>query len=173
MKTNKKTVFLLLAFSPAIVFGHGDETHEEKVKTTKSVVQKSVNTTQSALYEEINKSYLKNIKPIFEKKCFDCHADPENTPWYYTLPGIKQMMNYDMREAKEHMDMRKDFPFISHESPLNDLKSIQKIGMEGGMPPLRYILGHWDSRLTDAEKKEIISWSTRSIKLLKSEKKHK
>ena len=121
---------------------------------------------KTMIYSEINKTYLMDIKPIFEKKCFDCHADIKDIPWYYRIPGVKQMMDKDIREAKEHIDMRKDFPFISHESPLDDLKSIKKVGTEGGMPPLRYILANWDARLTDEEKKKLIEWADRSIELL-------
>jgi len=49
---------------------------------------------------------------------------------------------------------------------LDNLKSIKKIGIAGGMPPLRYILGHWDSRLTDIEKKKLVEWASKSIELL-------
>lgn len=59
------------------------------------------------------------------------------------------MIDKDRREAKKHINMDKYFLFISHESPLNDLQVLKKIGIEGSILPLRYILGHWDSRLTD------------------------
>lgn len=35
---------------------------------------------------DINSKYLKNIKPIFEVICFDCHNDKTNYPWYFKLP---------------------------------------------------------------------------------------
>lgn len=161
---------VILTLSPALVWAHGEESHKNEMSKTKIVATQSSKITTIMIYSEINKIYLTDIRPIFEKKCFDCHADLKNKPWYYKVPGVKQMINKDIVEAKEHMDMRKDFPFISHESPMNDLKSIKKIGIEGGMPPLRYILGHWDSKLTDTERKKIISWTTTSIKLLSSEK---
>ena len=161
---------VILTLSPALVWAHGEESHKNEMSKTKIVATQSSKITTIMIYSEINKIYLTDIRPIFEKKCFDCHADLKNKPWYYKVPGVKQMINKDMVEAKEHMDMHKDFPFISHESPMNDLKSIKKIGIEGGMPPLRYILGHWDSKLTETERKKIISWTTTSIKLLSSEK---
>ena len=34
------------------------------------------------------------------------------------------------------------------------------------MPPLRYILGHWDAKLSDDEKKRLVKWSSESIQLL-------
>jgi len=158
-----------LALSPALVSAHGEVSHKNEITEIQKTSIQSSTMVKTMIYSEINKTYITDIKPIFEKKCFDCHADVKNIPWYYKIPGVKQMMDKDIREAKEHIDMRKDFPFISHESPLDDLKSIKKIGTKGGMPPLRYILAHWDSRLTDAEKKKLVEWATKSIELLQVE----
>jgi len=170
--SNKYIAIIVLALSPALLYAHGKVSHEnETTKTKQDSIQDSIQSSpmmKTMIYSEINNTYITNVKPIFEKKCFDCHADMKNTPWYYKVPGVKQMIDKDIREAKEHIDMRKDFPFISHESPLDDLKSIKKIGIEGGMPPLRYILGHWDSKLTDIEKKKLVEWAGRSIELLEA-----
>ncbi len=168
MKTTiiKLHIATIIALYPTSGFSHGGEDH---IKTPPKEVVKHQRTKSDALkeaYQKINDAYLVDIKPIFEKKCFDCHGDLKKSPWYYKVPGIKQMIDYDMKEAKEHIDMRQDFPFISHENPLKDLKSIKEIGEEGGMPPLRYILGHWDARLSEAEKKSIVTWSSESIKRL-------
>ena len=172
MKTiplNKYITPVILALFPILVCAHGEISHKNEITETKKATMQPSNMMKTMIYSEINKTYITDIKPIFEKKCFDCHAELNNAPWYYKVPGVKQMMDKDIREAKEHIDMRKDFPFISHESPLDDLKSIKKIGIEGGMPPLRYILGHWDSRLTDTEKKKLVEWASKSIELLQVE----
>ena len=167
--SNKYIVIVGLVLSPVLVCAHGEVSHKNEIIETKKATMQPSNTMKTMILPEINKTFITDIKPIFEKKCFDCHADIKNIPWYYKVPGVKQMMDKDIREAKEHIDMRKDFPFISHESPLDDLKSIKKIGIEGGMPPLRYILVHWDSKLTDAEKKKLVDWATKSIELLQAE----
>jgi len=80
------------------------------------------------------------------------------------------MIEYDMKEAKKHLDMEKDFPFISHESPLEDLKSLKEVALEGDMPPFRYILGHWDASLTKDEKEKLIKWTQESIDKLEAKK---
>jgi len=59
----------------------------------------------------INESYLATVKPVFRKSCFDCHSSNTNYPWYSNLPGAKQLIQNDIAEAKEHLDMSKDFPF--------------------------------------------------------------
>ena len=166
----KTLIIIFLEFNLLIgvsLSAHGDKKHTDEIK----VVQKELikENKEKLAYRDINKNYLQNIKPIFEKKCFDCHANTSTYPWYYKVPGVKQMMDYDMKEAKKHLDMSKDFPFLSHETPLEDLKSLREVGVEDTMPPLRYVLGHWDSTLTKEEKQSVIQWSEESISILRGE----
>ncbi|MCF6309218.1 MAG: heme-binding domain-containing protein [Sulfurimonas sp.] len=164
MKAVKKIIHTTI-FVPIILLAHGTNTHleiEKKVSKQDIFIVEEQN-----IYKEINTQYMKNIKPIFEKKCFDCHGSVSNYPWYYNVPGVKQMMDYDIKEAKKHMDMSKDFPFISHETPLNDLTSLKDIAIKGSMPPLRYVLGHWNSSLAEDEKQVLKKWSEESISKLK------
>jgi len=138
-------------------------------ETKKIVIVKTVQTHDklTKVYQSINASYVKNIKPIFEKKCFDCHGTITQLPWYFNIPGIKQMIEYDMKEAKKHLDMSKGFPFVSHETPLKDLESLREASRENTMPPLRYILGHWDSSLSEMDKKSIDTWTQESIQKIR------
>lgn len=146
---------------PSSVFGHGDDHHD-------NIKNKEIDSVQTEHTNEIiNSEYLKSVKPIFQKKCFDCHGNTTKYPWYYKVPGVKQMIDYDVKEAKKHLDMSKDFPFISHATPLKDLKTIKEVTEEGDMPPLRYVLGHWDSHLSESEKQSILTWSKASIVTLK------
>ncbi len=71
-----------------------------------------------------------------------------------------------MSEAKKHLDMSKGFPFISHETPLKDLKSLREVIEENDMPPFQYVLGHWDSMLTKEEQKKLYQWVEESINKL-------
>ena len=178
MKQNFLLLPVVMIFTSVNIYGHGDVVHEKKevIKHDTSVTQTTLQSPKVILkkddalniaYKEINTLYLQNIKPIFEKKCFDCHSDNQHFPWYYKIPGIKQMIDSDIKEAKIHMNMKQDFPFISHETPLKDLESLKKIAEKGGMPPLSYLIGHWNSSLTNIEEKNIILWTERSITLLK------
>lgn len=127
--------------------------------------------SQSKLAEEnklteINELYVERIKPIFEKKCFDCHSNETTYPWYYKLPGAKQLIDSDVEEAKKHLDMSKDFPFLGHGSPQEDLDAIEKVAKENSMPPFRYSIVNWDKGLNQDDRKMIREWTGTSIKLL-------
>ncbi len=116
----------------------------------------------------INRDYITNIKPIFKEKCFDCHSNQTRFPWYYKIPGVKQLIDRDIKESKEHIDMSGDFPFKSHESPAEDLKAIAEEIQENEMPPWRYILLHTDAKISVEEKKKIFDWVTSSLEALEN-----
>jgi hypothetical protein len=117
---------------------------------------------------KISESYGTAIRPIFEAKCFDCHSDRTEYPWYYRIPGVKQFIDSDIAEAREHLDMSQGFPFKGHrENPAEEtLKEIGATIVEGGMPPWYYTLLHAGSKLTDEESKAILAWVKKSRDLL-------
>lgn len=121
-------------------------------------VQKSPSSMDEGRLAAINAGYLADIKPVFRRACFDCHSTQTRYPWYYNVPGIKQWMDSDIREAKKHMDMTHDFPFKGHGSPQKDFEAIRKVIQDNSMPPFRYKMMHWDAVITDAEKEVVLKW---------------
>lgn len=158
MKINRIFIIFLL-FSSVYSFGHGGKKHREKAKAAKVTDIESV-------YIKINDSYKQNIRPIFAKKCLACHATNNSLPWYYSVPGVKQLMDDDMEEAKEHMDMSNDFPFAGHGSSLDDLEALKKTIDKGDMPPFQYKIINWKSGLTEGENRKIKLWINESKTLL-------
>jgi len=159
MKRNLTLTLLILLIS-YVSFSHLKEDHKKE--------ESNMRTGENSRIKEINRSYLKDIKPIFQNKCFDCHGTVKSLPWYSVLPGPKQLIQDDMREAKEHLDMREDFPFKGHGTPRNALIEIKEVVEDNSMPPLRYKLLHWHSGLDGDEKKRIEDWVERSLKSLDS-----
>ena len=76
-------------------------------------------------------------------------------------------MNGHISDAKSHLDFSNGYPFKSHDTKLNDLKSIGKSVSDGHMPPWYYIMLNKDDDLTPAEIKEIQDWVNQSIEVLK------
>lgn len=162
---------LFIIFSAFHAYGHGGEVHPQPTKTNEaSSAANEKDPTKdkeiSVILSEINLNYLSKVKKIFSDKCLSCHGVNESLPWYYKLPGAKQLMDQDMKEAKTHMDMSNDFPFGGHGSPIDDLSAISKTIDSGDMPPLEYRLLHWGSKLTKNEIKVIALWIKDSQALL-------
>lgn len=155
-------VLFILLCSCGALWAHGGEKHEKK--TSKAVTKINI---KSEKLELIQVDYDKNIKPIFQRSCFNCHSNQTEYPWYYKLPIAKQIMNHHVTEAKSHIDFSNGYPFKSHETKLNDLKSIKESISDGHMPPWYYLLFNKRHALTKTEIDVIDSWVERSIEVLK------
>ena len=164
----KIIILTLIVFTFQDSWGHGGEDHSKK--KSPEVAHDSIGFDSKEVeevYKKINTSYLKKIKPIFKKSCFDCHSSQTTYPWYYKVPGVKQLIDSDIKEAKSHLDFSNDYPFISHDTPENDLKSIEKSVSKKTMPPKRYLWMHNNAKLSQKEVEEIKKWVKESLEALK------
>lgn len=141
--------------------GHDSTMHDKHVKS---------NTGDGAI-RDINKLYERDAKPIFQRSCFNCHSQNVNFPWYYKIPGAKQLIDSDIAEAREHLDFTKGFPFGGHGNPREDLEAIETAIKDKSMPPFRYWVMNWKSRLSADEQSIILNWVSESKKLLDVKKK--
>ena len=151
------SIILNLGMVLASAFAH--ETHNSKKLETPS---------QEDKLNKINEAYVKQVKPIFQAKCFDCHSQFTKFPWYYSFPLIKSAIDNDIQEAKRHFDFSDDFPFRGHGIPREDIQAIQEVIQRGTMPPLRYRILHLKSKVTLDEKEQIMKWIVLSNKLLEN-----
>ncbi len=144
----------LLVLGPFALSAHSGEEHQKN---------KMESAPSPEGLKKVNEHYLKQVKPIFKKKCFSCHGSGVDLPWYAVIPGPKQLMEWDIKKAKKHLDFSRDFPFVSHATPKKDLQAILKMVREGSMPPLRFLLMHWDGALTLEEDQVIQAWAKKSL----------
>lgn len=108
---------------------------------------------------EINKNYLANVGPIFERKCADCHWAGRAEPWYASLPIAGWVIEGDRREAKEHLEISRGFPFAGHGTPAEDLDAIIKVVDKDSMPTALYRFFHPAQRLTADERSRVLAWA--------------
>jgi hypothetical protein len=165
----------ILIIIPLVLFSHVTEKHKNKVqplelvqKITKHLTENKQHTIKDNLHllRQINLSYQSGIKPIFEQKCSNCHGNQTYFPWYSIIPGVKQLIENDIAEAKKHLDMINDFPFGGHGTPFDDLKSLATTVLDDSMPPMMYKIAHEGSSLNNDEKLKILFWIDSSKKLL-------
>ena len=146
---------LMILISLTNSWGHGGEDHSEvKIKIEKPTSDEQL----QKKYVKINKEYIKKVKPLFKRSCFDCHGNTTEFPWYYKLPGAKQLIDHDIVESKRHLDFSNDFPFKSHEEPLKDFYAIEQSIKSTSMPPFRYRILHRNSVLSKEEIEQVMSW---------------
>ena len=155
--------FLICSLS---AYPHAKRRPEKKSGDAGKTIEKIQIVTIEKKLEKINALYRSSVKPIFQQKCMDCHSDQTKYPWYYRIPGLKQLLDKDIREGLEHLDISNDFPFGGHGSPQEDLEGIREVVENNSMPIFRYQVMHWKSRLTEEEKRTILNWVDRSEAIL-------
>jgi len=115
----------------------------------------------------INQS-MQPIEPILERSCFDCHTNRPKEPWYYGLPGIRQMIADHVEEGREHLDMSNGFPFSGRGTQLDLLHEIYEEVDEGKMPLSSYLWLHSDARIEGATADSLFDWVQESERLIKA-----
>lgn len=161
MRKHISTTFILLVS----FYGHAHERHHKK---DHSQVQKKTELTSiaAAASEQIQSEYLKNVKPIFDRKCADCHSADVAAPWYASVPLVGGLVESDRSEAKEHIEISKGFPFAGHGTPAEDLMAIKESVEKDTMPTKLYRFMHPSSKLSEAERSTVLEWVKTSEQLL-------
>lgn len=97
-------------------------------------------------------------RKVLEADCLVCHSSKTVLPWYAGLPGVRQLIDHDIEEGREHMDMEKRL-FAPGKTPsVHTLKEIRKEIRKDAMPPLVYKVAHWKSILSPEDKQAILDW---------------
>lgn len=93
------------------------------------------------------------------QKCGNCHTAQGNLPFYASFPIASPMVKGDIRKGSEWFDMVAAFAKAPGQ-PVDEatLAKIEKSIGDGSMPPHRYLMMHWDGRLTAAERKAVLDW---------------
>lgn len=164
----KKSIYLY-ALSAPLAFAHQGHSHHPK---TAGAAETTSDADQSVV-RAIQQDYNLSARHILEQKCMDCHGGTPRFPWYYKIPGVRQLLDHDVAESKEHLDFSKGYPFGGHGTPAEDLQAIQEAMNDGSMPPFRYRIMHPESTVQGADRDVIIGWTQRALKLLSSEKTEK
>lgn len=93
--------------------GHSHDGHHEDDDLPSNAPRKSAEEVNAAL-AKVAESYQKNVQPIFQQKCFDCHTTETKFPAYYGIPGIKHWINRDIEKGRKRLDMSKGFESVNY-----------------------------------------------------------
>lgn len=88
-------------------------------------------------------------REIFYRACADCHSHETRWPWYSGVAPVSWLVANHVREGRREMN-------ISVPDEVDAGEAVKEIRKDE-MPPADYRLIHPEARLTEAEKKELIS----------------
>jgi len=113
---------------------------------------------------ETDDPQLARVAGILGTKCANCHLSEFKMPWYGKLPVLKDLIRKDRQSGMRHMDFAAALE-NREGKPVAEatLAKIEHSVEEGTMPPLKYLLLHWNGGLGSDAKDEVLSW-VRSVR---------
>lgn len=100
------------------------------------------------------------VAQIMQDKCMACHTTNYELPFYAKVPGIKSIIEKDYKDGLRSMDLNAEFASPALGKAVSEvvLAKMEWVIQNNTMPPAKFTAVHWTSRLTDADKKNILDW---------------
>lgn len=99
----------------------------------------------------------RGVESILRRSCFDCHSNETRWPWYSNVAPASWLVVRDVNKGRNEMN------FSHWKDPEGKLRAeICENVREGEMPLAIYLPLHADARLTEADRKTLCTWASRS-----------
>lgn len=99
-----------------------------------------------------------SIASLLKTSCYDCHSVETTYPWYSRVAPSAWLVAKDIREAREELNFSK-WTELPKRKKIKNLENIKDEVGEGHMPMPIYLVIHWDARLSDEQRKQIVDWA--------------
>ena len=103
------------------------------------------------------------VKPVLQRACYNCHSNETIWPWYSNVAPASWLVGMDVREGRDHLNFSEWGAYDSG-TQSHKLRGIAEEVRGGEMPPWYYSLVHRGSRLSEAERTQILAWTTETIR---------
>ncbi len=98
------------------------------------------------------------VRQVMEAKCADCHSNNTRWPAYSRLAPGSWLMEHDVHEARAALNFS-NWQQMAPEEQTRVLAAIAAEVANRRMPVRQYLLLHPSARLSDAERKSVITWT--------------
>lgn len=142
MKILKRIGWVLLVALVVIQFFPGELNQSDTVPETDFMV---VNKVPSS------------IKRFVRTSCYDCHSNNTEYPWYNKIQPVAWFLEDHVEQGKEELNFN-EWEGYSSRRKNSKLKSIINQIEDGEMPLDSYTLIHWDAKLSESRKKDVIAY---------------
>lgn len=121
---------------------------------------------------DISKRYTipENVHELLIQKCYDCHSNKTNYPWYVNIQPIGWWMAHHVDEGKGELNFS-EFKTYDEKRAQHKMHEIEEQIEEGEMPLTSYTVLHQDAKLSESDHKAIDEW-IESLGLPKEESHH-
>jgi len=134
-------------------------------------IRPSLNQSEPIAAGDISKvmTVPQEVHTLLISKCYDCHSNNTNYPWYAHIQPVGWFLNGHVVEGKEHLNFSA-FNTYNAEKAAHKLEEVGEAFTEGWMPLDSYTMIHQDAKVTPADVQLITNWlSTQGVKEHKEE----
>ncbi|MFV0388413.1 MAG: heme-binding domain-containing protein [Pyrinomonadaceae bacterium] len=107
---------------------------------------------------EANVTVSPEVAQILETSCNDCHSNAVKYPWYSNVAPVSWLVAHDVNEARTHLNFS-EWGNYAPQKQEGKLDETCEVVESGEMPDFKYLLIHWNAKLSDAQKKTICDWT--------------
>ncbi|MCC6490448.1 MAG: heme-binding domain-containing protein [Candidatus Hydrogenedentes bacterium] len=98
-------------------------------------------------------------RDIMAGKCATCHSSEGAMPLYASLPVAKTMIEADVKTGTDYLNLQKELmPAPGLPASEATLAKIEKEIQDGAMPPMRFLMLHWNGALSESEEQQMTAW---------------
>ena len=114
---------------------------------------------------ENNKDYLaqafvpENISAMVKTACYDCHSNTTDYPWYSHIAPFSWLISSHVKDGRAHVNFS-EWQSLNSKNEKHTLEKCAEVIQEGEMPLNSYLLLHANARLSETERKALVSWFT-------------
>lgn len=102
---------------------------------------------------------FKVVSDLLTRKCADCHSsDLSEYPLYHSFPLAREIIARNIENGRRSFLLNQDKLSGKVKFSADDLSRLSQALAKGNMPPLQYILLHWDSALNAKEERLLVNW---------------
>ncbi len=99
----------------------------------------------------------KNVKALINNSCYDCHSNQTNYVWFDHIAPMSWTVDKHINDAKRELNLS-EWATMDYRDKRKALSLIATNITEDKMPLESYVNLHWDSKLSQTDKKEILKW---------------
>ncbi len=101
-------------------------------------------------------------KALAQRACFDCHSNQTVWRWYSNIAPFSWLIQRDVDQGRRVLNFS-DWQNANSRR----VSRISEVITRGSMPPIQYIVIHWNAVLSASEKQELIAGLQASLTSLK------
>ena len=103
-----------------------------------------------------------NVGDVLKTSCYDCHSNSTRYPWYAQIQPFGWLLASHVSDGKKDLNFS-EFASYSKRRQLSKLKAVHNSIKDGSMPLSSYTFLHRDAKISAADKRMMMQWTTRTI----------